>query len=198
MQHLVGSRIEVEGPAKLDTLLPVPPPHEPNRFAGMSDAHRAMRDEWFKDVAVLAFPTPDGEMAGFDSFEIKTLKDVQPYSLVKSAPTFIWPEADYREPDQTGIIDADRIINLTSRMKEDGSLSWEVPRESGRSCGFVARSTGQTTRPAPRTGHGFECDKFSAEAYRHHWNNYQAKLLEQLPPLTPGKGLTTITSTAGK
>ena len=39
MQHLVGSSVKVSGPGVLDQVLPVPPPHPPNRFAGMTPAH---------------------------------------------------------------------------------------------------------------------------------------------------------------
>ena len=192
MQHLVGSSTKVQGPAKFEKSLPVAPPQPPNRFAGMNGAHTATRNKWFRDVAVLAFPTPKGEIARFDNYDIKTLKDVRPYSIDKKAPTFVMPQANYPEPDAAKVIDANRVIDLTSKMKPDGTLRWDVPKGDWTIMRFVARSTGQTTRPAPRAGHGFECDKFNADAYRRHWDSFQGKLLKKLGPLTPGKGLTTI------
>jgi hypothetical protein len=192
MQHLVGSSTQVRGPAKFEKTLPVAGPHKPNHFAGMSGAHKATRNKWFRDVAVLAFPTPQGEIARFDNYDIKTLKDVGPYSSRKSSPTSVEMVADYSEPDVAKVINADRVIDLTSKMESDGTLRWDVPEGDWTIMRFVARSTGQTTRPAPRAGHGFECDKFNADAYRLHWDNFQGKLLKKLGPLTPGKGLTTI------
>lgn len=47
MQHLVGSSVKVSGPGVFTQQLPVPPPHPPNQFAGMSPAHAAARDNWF-------------------------------------------------------------------------------------------------------------------------------------------------------
>lgn len=192
MQHLVGSSTQVRGPAKFEKTLPVAGPHKPNRHSGMNGAHAAARNKWFRDVAVLAFPTPTGEIARFDNYDIKTLKDVRPYSSNKKAPTSVRAQADYPEPDLAKVINADRVIDLTSKMESDGTLRWDVPEGDWTIMRFVARSTGQTTRPAPRAGHGFECDKFSADAYRLHWDNFQGKLLKKLGPLTPGKGLTTI------
>jgi len=96
------------------------------------------------------------------------------------------------EPDAGKVIDSAGIIDLTSMMEKDGTLRWEVPEGDWTLMRFVSRSTGQTTRPAPRAGHGFECDKFNSDAYRRHWEQYQARLLEKLGPRKAGKGLTTI------
>jgi len=192
MQHLVGSTTKVKGPTLFEQALPVAAPHKPNRFAGMNGSHTAVRNKWYRDVAVLAFPTPKEDIARFDNYDIKTLKDVRPYSIDKKAPTFVMPQADYRDIDSAKVIDASRIIDLTSKMRPDGKLRWKVPDGDWTIMRFVSRLTGQTTRPAPRAGHGFECDKFNGDAYRRHWENYQGRLIEKLGPMTPGKGLTTI------
>jgi len=192
MQHLVGSVTRVQGPVQFHQALSVPPPHSPNRFAGMNGVHADAREKWFRDVAVLAFPTPGKDIARFDNFDIKALKNVRPYTIKKRAPTFVRTQASYQEPDGSQVFDPSRVIDLTSGMQPDGKLRWDVPQGNWTIMRFVARSTGQTTRPAPRDGHGFECDKFNAEAYRRHWDNYQGRLLKKLGKLTPGKGLTTI------
>jgi len=197
MQHLVGSSTKVKGPIQFDQVLPVAGPHTPNHFAGMNEAHKAARNRWFRDVAVLAFPTPSEGIATIgtansDLVNIKTLKDVRPYSIRRTNILFVMPQADYPKLDPASVIDAGEIIDLTSKMNSDGKLSWKVPAGDWTIMRFVSRSTGQTTRPAPRAGHGFECDKFSADAYRRHWDSYQGRLIEKLGPLTSGKGLTTI------
>jgi len=78
MQHLVGSSIQVQGPRSFEGTLELPPPHSPNLHAGMGHGHAVLRNQWFQDVAVLAFPTPEQGMAGFEGYDIKTLKDVRP------------------------------------------------------------------------------------------------------------------------
>ena len=192
MQHLVGSSTQVKGPRSFEASLALPSPHVPNLHAGMGHGHRVARDEWFQDVAVLAFPTPEQGAAEFEEYDIKTLKDVRPYSPDRTIPRFVFPHADFDEPDATKVIDSAQVIDLTSMMEKDGTLRWVVPAGDWTIMRFVSRSTGQTTRPAPRAGHGFECDKFSPDAYRRHWEQYQARLLEKLGPRKAGKGLTTI------
>jgi hypothetical protein len=192
MQHLVGSFTAVQGPVVFEQTLPLPQPHTPNKSAGMGHGHQVLRDQWYQDVAVLAFPTPPEGIARFEDFDMKTLKDILPYSNDPTAERFLLPQADFAEPALGQVIDSKRIIDLSAKMQADGSIRWEVPPGDWTIMRFVSRSTGQTTRPAPRAGHGFECDKFNADAYRHHWDQFQGRLLEKLGPRTPGKGLTTI------
>ena len=192
MQHLVGSSTRIKGPSLFDQKLPVPPPHPANHFAGMNAEHQAIRDRWYRDEAVIAFPTPPEEIAAVDDSALKTLKDVRPYSIRMTHTRFVMPQAEYPEPVSSKVIDAARVIDLTAKMRPDGTLRWEVPAGDWTVMRFATRSTGQTTRPAPRAGHGFECDKFNADAYRRHWENFQKRLLDRLGPRTPGRGLTTI------
>lgn len=196
MQHLVGGGVRVSGPAKFDQILPVPPPHPANRYAGMSPAHKQQREQWFRDVAVLAYPASNGEVAGIEDAEIKTLKDIRPYSIRMTKMRFVMPQAAYAEPDAGRVIDPGRVMDLTNKLQPDGRLAWEVPAGEWTIMRFVSRATGQTTRPAPQTGHGFEHDKFSADTYQRHWDHYQKKLLDRTialgGPLQPGRGLTTV------
>jgi hypothetical protein len=196
MQHLVGSSLQVSGPGTLDQVLPVPPPHSPNQFAGMTPTHAAQRDAWFEDVAVIAYPTPADGVAAIDQSDIKTLKETLPYSIRRTNQLFVVPQATYDEPGATRTFDPGRAVDLSSRLQADGSLTWDIPEGDWTVMRFVRRSTGQTTRPAPRTGHGFENNKFDGDTYRRHWDKYQKLLLEKIEteggPLQPGKGLTTI------
>lgn len=196
MQHLVGSSVKVSGPAVFNQVLPVPAPHPANPFAGMTAAHSTQRNQWFKDVAVIAFPAPPGEVARIDEVEIKTLKDVRPYSIRQTQQRYVMPHSSYDEPAATQVLDPRRAVDLTSRLKPDGSIQWDAPAGDWMIMRFVTRGTGQTTRPAPRSGHGFECNKFDGASYRRHWDNYQKKLLDRViekgGPLRKGVGVTTI------
>jgi hypothetical protein len=196
MQHLVGGRVDVVGPVVFDQVLPVPPPHAPNQFAGMNPGQRAVRDAWYRDVAVLAFPTPVTEVAKVDQADLKTLKDVRPFSVrnqtTGGVAPFVKTPAEYGAAEWAAGFDPGRMIDLTQRMGQDGRLRWDVPPGRWTVMRFVARSTGQTSRPAPRAGHGFENDKFNRGSFRRHWENFQGQLLAKLGPRTPGKGLTTI------
>jgi len=196
MQHLLGSSLHVSGPGVLNQVLPVPLPYPANPFAGMNADHHAERGAWFEDVAVLAFPKPAGEAPVIDEVNIKTLKDVPPYSIRRTRQRYVRPHADYTEPDAAQVLDPARAVDLTSRLQPDGRIQWDLPAGDWTVMRFVARSTGQTTRPAPRSGHGFENNKFDGASYRRHWNQYQNVLLDKIVAsggrLQPGKGLTTI------
>ncbi|TWT81533.1 hypothetical protein CA13_29860 [Planctomycetes bacterium CA13] len=196
MKHLVGNSLKVTGPAMLDEILEIPPPHPANHFAGMNAVHESERNAWHEDVAVIAFPTPAEETATIDQINIKTLKDVQPYSIRRTLQRFVASRADYTEPDKSSVIDLNQVIDLTSLMQPDGRIRWSVPKGEWTVMRFVSRSTGQTTRPAPQTGHGFETNKFDRESYQRHWENFHAKLIKKIDakggPLKPGTGLTTI------
>ena len=196
MQHLVGANVNVQGPAVYDAILPVPAPLHASKFSGMSKGHAAERKKWFRDVAVLAFPAPAGEPALIDQVVYKTIRDVGPYPADRSLPRFIKPLAAYPAVDAAATFDPARVIDLTPHLQADGRLRWDVPEGKWTIMRFVARSTGQTTRPAPRLGHGYECNKFSADSYRRHWQNFQQKILDRViakgGPLQPGRGLTTI------
>ena len=58
---------------------------------------------------------------------------------------------------------------------------------------FGRTSTGQTTRPAPLPGLGFECDKFDAAALDAHFEAFFETLMKTVQPQrNPGRGLTTL------
>ena len=44
---------------------------------------------------------------------------------------------------------------------------------------FGRRNNGAITRPAPMPGLGFECDKMSADAMKHHLDNFMMPLIEK-------------------
>ena len=46
--------------------------------------HKDIRNKWYRDEVVLALPTAASEVARFDNFNIKTLKDVK-YHLRKKS-----------------------------------------------------------------------------------------------------------------
>ncbi len=196
MQHLTGISVDVAGPAKFDEVLPVPPPHKPNKYAGLSTTLTAARDKWFRDVAVIAFPKPAGEVASIDLVDLKTLKDVQADTIRRGENRYIMPQAEYPATDMSQVLDPTRAVDLTRQLDSDGRLRWDIPAGKWTILRFVARNTGQTTRPAPLSGHGFECNTFDGGSFSRHWDHYQQKLIERViregGPLQKDKGLTTI------
>jgi len=181
MQHLVGSRTDVAGPGPFAQKLPVPPPHKPH-----------FDQSFFKDVCVLAFPTPSRAESIPDINE-KALYDRAPFSGAHQRPYFEIP-VDYPATMAGAAIPMDRIIDLTGKLQPDGSLDWQIPAGNWTVMRFAARNNGSMSNPAPQPGLGFECDKWNPAALDEHLKSYAGKLLQKVGPQQAGRGWTFIHS----
>jgi hypothetical protein len=188
MQHLVASKVETQGPGPFSGILPVPPPRNPF-FGPVPRQVRAAWSEFYKDVAVLAFPTPLVTEAIPDADE-KALVYRPPFTSQPGVrPSFDSP-AHYPEAAAGAAIALDRILDLTARLKPDGTLDWRVPPGKWTVMRFVSRNNGAVTRPAPQPGLGLECDKWDTTAFDAHLSNYVDKLIARVGPREPGRGWT--------
>ena len=142
-------------------------------------------------MAVLAFPTPD-ETPAPDLLAVKALHRTDPYSMMKHVTTHVPSQAEYAEPGPTCVIKPESIIDLTGKMKPDGTLEWQVPPGNWTVMRFAARSTGQTSRPAPAPGYGFEVDKFDAKAFQSHFQQFHKKLMDKIGERRSGRGWTAL------
>jgi (4-O-methyl)-D-glucuronate---lignin esterase len=190
MQHLVADTIDVKGPMHLNSVVPKPQPRKP--FFGYSSMDEHMRTQhanFYKDVAVLAFPTPSGKKRIADIDE-KALVYRAPYSSQSGVKPHIPTSADYPLLPPNVSVDPTKIVDLTDRLQPDGHIQWEVPPGNWTIMRFGVRSTGATTRPAPQPGLGFECDKLDAASFDAHFENYVGKLLKKVGPREKGRGWT--------
>jgi hypothetical protein len=188
MQHLVASKTQLTGPGKFQGKLPVPPPHRP--FFG--DVPAQMRPQWeafYKDVAVLAFPTP-ANPATIPDIDEKALVYRAPFSSQPNVKPRLEAPAEFPEDPLNSAVPLDRVVDLTARLGPDGMLDWQIPNGSWTILRFVSRNNGASTRPAPDPGIGFECDKFDAKALDAHFADYAAKLLRKVGPRQRESGWT--------
>jgi len=191
MQHLCVSSVQINTPGPTKAKLPVPAPLPPSSFAGLSGHLVNEHNQWYADVAVLAFPTPTPAPAP-DSLDVKALHRTDPYTIWKHVLRYVPSTAEYPEPAVSAVIDPESIIDLTGKMRPDGSLDWQVPPGNWTVMRFAARSTGQTTRPAPAPGHGFEVDKFDRKAFEFHFQNFHQKLMDKIGKRRPNRGWTAL------
>lgn len=144
-------------------------------------AHRMIDVDFYRDVAVLAYPTPVNDKYRLEGWLEKGL-----YNHRAKGIHFI---PDLRAAPAEAVISADSIIDLTDRMDADGNLDWTPPyRGSWTVIRFGYISTGSTNRPASQGGEGLEIDKLSRQALDHHWNTYIDKLIPD------GKGKPALTT----
>ena len=153
MQKLTWSEIEVVGGEQIDTLLPQP----------------AMELGYYKDVAILAFPSfRNGKPIGFSDWQLLNNSVFNHKGLI-----------DIREYDKEQVIHPEDVIDLTKQVDSNGCLSWEAPSGNWTIIRMGHTSTGRKNCAAPDTGVGLECDKFSKQAIQLHFN----KMMDLLYPL---------------
>jgi len=169
MQVVVTSEKQVPGGVKFEGELPKP----------------LVKDEFYRDIAVLAFPTAK-DPANL-SYRIQNLTDkgmswgTTYASSVKATPASSVPAES--------VIARERIIDLTSQMDKDGKLTWDAPSLQGSASGewtvirFGHTFTGRKNHPAPATGMGPECDKLSKEGVEANYNGMIGKLVKDVGSL---------------
>jgi hypothetical protein len=161
MQKLVWTETLLTGPRRAEL-----PLAQPEKVAG-----------YYRDIAVVAFPTPAGQ-ARIEDLKEKTLlerRDLPPSPAV------------YRALPAEQTIPAAKIVDLTAHFKE-GHLTWDVPPGRWTVLRFGHTSTGAVNLPPPESGRGLECDKLSAEAADAVFAGLMAKLVDDNRPLV-GKTL---------
>jgi len=187
MGHLVASDTIVYGPAEFNSILPLPKPKKPFFGDGsLTQSLKQQRDNWYEDVVVLAFPTPEVSLK-IEMVDEKALYYRAPYTSQKDVLPYIPSPANFLETTGSKI-DQSKIINLTDRLQNDGRIQWKIPDGKWTIQRFVRRNNGAVTRPAPAPGLGFECDKFEKTAFDAHYNEYIGKLVERVHPTKNKKG----------
>jgi len=95
--------------------------------------------------------------------------------------------ADYATPDTESPVS--EVIDLTSRMKEDGSLDWDVPAGKWRIYRFGASLTGKQNHPAPVEATGLEVDKLDPDAWSRYFHKYLDMYKEAAGGLLGSRGI---------
>jgi hypothetical protein len=188
MQHLVASAVEVTGPKRFAEELPKPAPRKPFFGEGAlpPDIEKA-RKEFFRDVAVLAFPTPSGGERIADIDE-KALYVRAPYSSQPGVKPFLPSSSRHPEVPAGAAVNSARILDLSDRLASGGRLDWDVPEGRWTILRFGRTSTGANTRPAPAPGLGLESDKFDKAALDAHFDQFAGALLRELEPRRKSAG----------
>ena len=106
---------------------------------------------------------------------------------------FIPAPADFPAVSTDQCISSKQILDLTDKLAQDGRLIWDIPPGNWTIMRFVRTTTGQTTRPAPDPGLGFETDKFDRAALDAHFDAFVGTLIKMVgEPKHTDRGLTTL------
>ncbi|MBN2054310.1 hypothetical protein JW905_05275, partial [bacterium] len=157
MQTLVWTETKVDGAKRIEQILPQP----------------EAKQGYYRDVAVLAFPTPAG------SFRIDQIVSKAAWSggyhIAQNVPMpAVWPAAP-----SDSVIPQKNIVDLTRHVDQDGKLTWDAPAGQWTLLRMGHTSNGCNNHVAPGTGVGLECDKLNKEAVHAHFQGFLAKLLDR-------------------
>jgi hypothetical protein len=156
MQTVVYSETVFKGGARFKAQLPKP----------------ETRLDYYKDIAVLAFPKPQsGER--IDGLDYKNLSGRVRNHLLP----------DEKEIPATAVIQKSDIIDLTAKVSTDGFLEWDAPAGEWLILRLGHTPTGRMNQPAPPSGRGLECDKMSRKAVDVFWQGGITPILKKLGPL---------------
>lgn len=191
MQHLVAAELPVIGPTNLAVVMPRPVPREPHFVhAPLPPGVKAARDGFYRDVALLAFPTP-GEGPRIAEVDEKAGYYRLPYSSHPGVRAGLPAPAVFPALPEGAAIGLAGIVDLTERLGPDGRVSWAVPAGRWTLVRFGRTSTGANTRPAPEPGIGLESDKYDPAALDAHFGAFVEPLLRAIgrgEPVSAGAG----------
>jgi hypothetical protein len=88
----------------------------------------------------------------------------------------------------TSVVPRGDVVDLTSRMRPDGTLDWEVPAGRWTVMRFGRSLTGAKNRPAVPAALGYEVDKLNRTHVEAYLRDYTAPIAQALGPLY-GKSL---------
>ena len=181
MSHMVATDTTVTGPSVFNAYLSVPLPRTPFFGEGsLTPKLKEIRDNWYKDVVTLAFPSEDVPLI-IDRADEKALYYRAPFTSVEGVLPYIPSKAVY-DAKKGKPINQSQIIDISAYLESDGRLNWTVPAGKWTIMRFGLRNNGAVTRPAPDPGLGFESDKFDTASFDAHYDAYVGKLIKKVKP----------------
>jgi hypothetical protein len=88
-------------------------------------------------------------------------------------------------PEPEMVIDKSQIIDVSSDMDSNGTLKTNLSGGTWTILRFGYTSTGAFNHPASDEGRGLECDKFSREAFKIHYDAFVKKVIENTKLIAP-------------
>ena len=114
-----------------------------------------------------------------ENYAEKTLAKMFP------SPLPYWREYQWpvqAEPgDQSTVIDASGVIDITSNLAADGTLTWDVPAGEWVIMRTGMTPTGTTNSPASPEATGYEVDKMSKKHTESHFYGHMGEILKRIP-----------------
>ncbi|HEY5915358.1 MAG TPA: glycosyl hydrolase [Verrucomicrobiae bacterium] len=150
MQKLVWSETNIQGPLK---------------FEGTLEQPKAVAD-YYRDIAVLTFPTPAGDAR---------IPDID--GKAAFVPKQLQVTSNFRAVPVEQAIPRSSVRVITPGISADGKFSWDVPAGKWTVLRLGHTPTGKDNHPAPEAGRGLESDKLSKTATEVMFDGLMGKLI---------------------
>ena len=171
-QRVISAMTVLEGPSRFDAALRKP---------------GGVRRDFYRDIAVVAYPLSGGGVAptfripDFDS--TKSFDGGHDFFKVVPWPRFIPTSAEWPAVPADQCVQGAKMVELTGQMGEGGHLSWDVPAGHWIVLRFGHTVANGATRSVQTDAEGLECDKLSKRAAETHFSHMVGKLSERVGPL---------------
>jgi len=143
---------------------------------------------FYRDIAVLAFPTPADELSGPlpTPLSVKRARGPEDENVPGGPFRLRWWTMksgasggkhyripyDRREAPAGAVIPLDKVVDLTAMKDPNGNgLTWDVPAGNWTVVRFGYTTTGHQNVASSPPGRGLEIDKFDKAAADFHWNH---------------------------
>lgn len=94
---------------------------------------------------------------------------------------YLWPVEGAQDDPQFAVSKA-AVLDLTARLRSDGTLDWQPPAGEWRLAWFGMVPTGAENGPSTPVATGLEVDKMSAVHLRSHFDSYVGRARAALSP----------------
>ena len=160
MQMVVHTETTVTGPTHFSSALPQPTTNE----------------HYYRELRVVAFPTPADAAARISDFRRKADFDQPPH-----APGTPPPSSPAAATDADAI-PLGQLVDVSSHLDANGVLTWDVPAGHWTILRFGYTTNTTRNHPAPPEGTGLECDKLSRQAVQKFWEGGPARIVAAAGP----------------
>jgi hypothetical protein len=171
MQVVVWSSMAVVGGKKI--AMPLPQPQT--------------KMDFYRDIAVLAFPTPPAHASGH-GYRIPNLPEATDKNGGHTARYNLPTRLDWENLPADELVQKSSIRDLTDKMDKDGVLRCELPEGHWTILRFGHTTTGINNHPAPVGGLGLETDKLSRAVTLLQFEALMGRIVQTIGPLA-GKTL---------
>ncbi len=134
--------------------------------------------DFYRDIVVLAFPTPENAVYRLENWFSKALDDEKTLELAgeKKMGDGAFPPSFGKAPAKAAIA-FDDVLDISHKMDESGKLNWSPKSGEWTVIRFGYTTSGEVNGPASEGAKGLEIDKMSSSVAELYWKKYLDKII---------------------